>query len=338
MMRRTTFAAAAALCALALFAGDGFRWRLDPINELSRPDIAGAANLSGIAWVSNDVYWAVTDWNTVLWEMSLPHDPDTGRITGCTMKRLCSPMGAGDVEGIIRDPFDGSIWLADEKFCTIKRYDPVSGKVLPGDVDIPESLKRFRNDLGLESLTVSEDGLSMWTCNEESVETDGPRSARGRGCDVRLTRLCRTGAGAPWKPQGQWVYHTDPIVGGPWYNKKRKELSRSGVSELCLLEDGTVLVLEREFSMVLLPRLRCRIYEVDISSAVNVLGRPDLSGIVETDKVKKRMMHEITGFAMYEGMCLGPKLKDGSRMVVLVSDGDMKSLRMVMALRLSRLK
>ena len=49
-------------------------------------------------------------------------------------------------------------------------------------------------------------------------------------------------------------------------------------------------------------------------------------------------MHEITGFAMYEGMTPGPVLGDGSRMVVMVSDGDMKSLCTVMSLRLSRIK
>ena len=76
-------------------------------------------------------------------------------------------------------------------------------------------------------------------------------------------------------------------------------------------------------------------YEVDLSKATDVLSRPsvkDVSGLV---RVEKRLLFETTGFAMYEGMCTGPKLADGSRLLLLVSDGDKKALRSVMALRLS---
>ena len=41
---------------------------------------------------------------------------------------------------------------------------------------------------------------------------------------------------------------------------------------------------------------------------------------------------------MYEGMCLGPRLQDGSRMLVLVSDADKKSFRSVLSLRIGRIR
>jgi hypothetical protein len=104
------------------------------------------------------------------------------------------------------------------------------------------------------------------------------------------------------------------------------------------LDDGTVLVLEREFSVVLVPRLRCRIYETDISSAKNVIGEKNLANLKNSDRVKKKLLYETTGFSMYEGLCVGPRLADGSRMLVLVSDADKKSFRMVLSLRLSKLK
>jgi hypothetical protein len=126
------------------------------------------------------------------------------------------------------------------------------------------------------------------------------------------------------------------VAGGPWYNSKKKDVSRSGVSELCVLDDGTLLVLEREFSVVVFPRLRCRIYEVGFSSVRNVASWRDLSALKGADRVEKRLLYENTGFSMYEGMSLGPVLSDGSSMLVLVSDADKKSFRSVLSLRLSR--
>ena len=106
------------------------------------------------------------------------------------------------------------------------------------------------------------------------------------------------------------------------------------IAELCLLEDGTLLVLEREFSKVLIPRLRCRLYETDFSSATDVQGLASISNAPSLKKVEKRLLYETTGLSMYEGLCLGPKLSDGARLLVLVSDGDKKTFRSVMTLRL----
>ena len=75
-----------------------------------------------------------------------------------------------------------------------------------------------------------------------------------------------------------------------------------------------------------------------MSSAKNVAGEKDLAGVEDSGRVKKRLLYECTGFSMYEGMCLGPALDDGSRMLVLVSDADKKSFKTVLSLRISPLK
>jgi hypothetical protein len=323
-------------CAFSALAGEGFRWRIDEVNEISRPDIAGSANLSAVAWVSNSTYIAITDWKSVIWELDLPFDPDTGKLLSCSLKRVCSPELTVDVEGLAIDPLDGSVWIADERAATIRQHTLATGRALSGKVDIPESMKGFYIDSGFESLAIERDGLSMWMSAEEALKSDGPRATRKHGTDIRLTRFRRTSAADAWAMDGQWVYHADSIAGGPWYNSKKKDISRSGISEMCVLDDGTVLVLEREFSVVLIPRLRTRIYETDMSSAKNVMDRKNLSGLKDSEKVKKRLLYEATGFAMYEGMCLGPLLRDGSRMLVLVSDADKKSFKTVLSLRLSR--
>ena len=314
-------------------AGEGFRWRVEAADEMRRPDEPGSESLGGIAWVSNDVYWAITDWRPVVWELSLPVDPSSGKFKGCVMRRLGRPEKAVDVEGLARDPLDGSIWIADERRASIDRYDPVTGKQT-GSVELPPAFKDFYIDSGLESLNISADGLCLWTCAEEALKPDGPRATRSQGTDIRLSRFERKSADSPWKASGQWVYRTDTIAGGPWRNRKGKDLSRVGISELCRLDDGTLLVLEREFSTVLFPRFRCRIYETDMSSAMDVQGLVAISNAPSLKRVEKRLLFETTGLSMYEGMCLGPKLQDGARLLVLVSDGDKGALKSVLSLRL----
>ena len=322
---------------LPMAADVGFRWRADVADEIHRPDMPEAYSMGGIAWVSNNVYWAVTDekFKTVVWELDQPVDAVTGKLGPTRMRILCRPQGSVDIEGMVRDPLDGSIWLADERDSTIKQYDPLTGRRLSGRVELPAIMTRFVKEFGLESLTISRDGLSMWTCSEETLVPDGPIATRRHGAEVRLTRLTRAAAAKPWRPAGQWVYTTDPIAGKPWYDKKGEDMTRSGVSELCLLEDGTLLVLEREFSVVLVPRMRCRIYETDFASATEVMGSPSLKTTPDLKRVEKKLLCETTGFAMYEGMCAGSKLADGSQTLMLVADGDKKAFRTILSIRLS---
>ena len=316
-------------------AADGLKWRIEAVGELNRPDLPGSESMGGITWISNSIYWAVTDWKPVVWELDMPVDPATGKLNGCTMRKLCRPADAIDVEGIARDPLDGSMWIADERAGSVKRHDPWTGEVT-GTMELPGIMKNTYKDLGIESLTISDGGLAMWICAEAALQCDGPYATRTDGTDVRLMRFARTAADAPWRIVGQWVYHTDSIVGGSWYNNRKEDLSRCGVAELCALDDGMLLVLEREFSKVMFPRLRCRIYEVDLSYATDVQGLESITNTPSLKRAEKRLLFETTGFSMYEGMCLGPRLEDGSRLLVLVSDGDKRSLRSVMSLRLYR--
>ncbi|MDD6198889.1 MAG: esterase-like activity of phytase family protein, partial [Prevotella sp.] len=102
-----------------------------------------------------------------------------------------------------------------------------------------------------------------------------------------------------------------------------------GVSELCALPDGQLLVLERE---AFVPKAKmgafcqCKLYIVNPS-----VEKPyPLDRSVEADApyVGKRLLTSwrttislfSQNWANYEGMCLGPKLDNGDQVVVLVSD------------------
>lgn len=317
--------------ALPLFAS---AWRVTHSQTIGRP--AEPTSLSGITWVSNSTYLAATDWQPTLWELTLPLDGRTAIPLSCKVRKLTRLHGGTDVEDLAVDPLDPTkLWIADEFTTTIRKVDAASGREL-GKLQMPGVLAKTRTDMGLESVTLSRDGLQLWTTSEEALEADGPISGKKRGTDVRLTRFRRTAADADWKLDGQWIYRTDPIAGESWRRKKNGvDAARSGVSGLCLLGDGTLLALEREFSIVFIPRFRCRVYEVDFAFATEVSSLGSVTN-APVSRAGKRLLHETTGFSMYEGICEGPRLSDGSRSLILVSDGDNLAAESILTLKLEK--
>ena len=276
--------------------------KLTPIGEFRRP--LEPEELSGITYVDGDRYYAICDDGSGIWPMQIGIDRATGMITNCVIgPNMC--MG-GDNEGIAWDPRGQTVFVTDEKEQAIHEVNPVSGKLVDS-ITLLEHRQNTRRNRGLEALTLSPDGAFLWTANEEALSGDGDLSSVRKGTTVRLTRFHR-GNGTEWIQDGMWAYLTDAIGGG-----KTKRM-RSGVSDLCALEDGTLLVLERELSRKGVdPAYRVRIYAV----------RPgrDEPFDVERPLAKKLLFGADTGSANYEGVCLGPVLDNGERVLVMVSDG-----------------
>lgn len=83
-------------------------------------------------------------------------------------------------------------------------------------------------------------------------------------------------------------------------------------------------------------RFRMRIYQADTMGATDVRGWMSL-GDADFVPIRKRLLFEAdTGSAMYEGMCVGPTLEDGSRSLLLISDGDGAAVECLKVLRLRR--
>lgn len=110
---------------------------------------------------------------------------------------------------------------------------------------------------------------------------------------------------------------------------KKADIYVMGVSEFCALPDGQLLVLERE---AFIPKIKigafckCKLYQINPLNSEEFALKEKFSS--DTPFLKKRLLAEWkTGlslskrsFANYEGMCLGPKLEDGSQVVILLSD------------------
>lgn len=329
---------------------------LAPVGELAFPRAWNGASLnglSGLTHVADDAYYAVRDSGGALFALTIGVDRATGMPTNSVVTGQTALAGRGDLECVAWDRARRWVWVGDEDDGSIRAFNPATGAER-ARAAVPAVFDAFRYNRSFEALTLRPDGLEMWACNEEALcrreaegrtakkaapvrattpdVDDGPRATRAHGTRVRLQRFTRPAPEAAWTAAGQWMYVTDSVGGGDFAGK-----SRCGVSGLLCLGDGTLLVLEREMSIKkgkVLPSFRCRIYVIDFNHADNVADVVALKETARRPVAKRRLFGAHTGLAMYEGICLGPTLADGSRSVLLISDGDDGAANRILAFRL----
>ncbi len=330
---------------------------LSPVGETAIPSAwkdVPTQGLSGITRIAGDAYYAVRDSRGLLYSLTIGVDRTTGQVTNCLVTGTTRLAGRRDLECVAWDAARRCVWAGDEEDGSIRAFQPTTGAEL-ARVDVPKIFDAFPFNFSFESLALRANGLEMWTCNEEALNhraavgrekrradpvkpdtpdvDDGPQSTMGHGSRIRLQRFTRTDLQADWRAAGQWMYETDSL-GGRRFIKG----SRSGVADLLCLDDGTLLALEREMSVKkggFLPSFRCRIYQIDFTGADDVSDCLSLKDVSCRPVAKKRLFGANTGFAMYEGICLGPELADGVRSVLLISDGDDGAANRILALRLT---
>lgn len=275
--------------------------------------------LSDLTAIGGNRYLSVDDRGGMLHELEIELG-GSGAVRHCKAVRGVRLEGRTDLEGCAFDPLDGRVWVTDEHDTSIRQFDPATGEET-AKVLVPEVFGRHAvRNRSFESIAITPDGLRMYVANEDTLACDGAGANRKSGGVVRIQEFTRTGKGAPWTAARQFRYRTEKVGGGEFAG-----VAVSGVVALIAAEDGSLLVLEREMSKKnpLFPSFRARLFEV----------RPDAD---RSDELAKRVVWDRdTMFANYEGACFGPRLKDGSRSIILVSDGGgpAKERVLVLALR-----
>ena len=309
------------------------------VSQATRPysSTYGAEQISGITYAGGDLYYAVDDNDVKLYPIMLKINRDTGSLAsgtnGMSIGTGVVMSGSHDMEGCAFDPASGKVWISQETSALIREFDPATGTLLRS-APVPAIQKQYAGNYSLEALTISGDGMTMWTANEEALKVDGELATNSVGSVVRLTRLTRESVYDNWTPDGEWAYETQPI------GTAKDSSTRSGVSGLCALPDGALLVLERRcYDGGLFPDFNIRIYQVNFSGATDVSALSSLKGATYTKTTKTLLWQYTHGNNMpnYEGMCLGPSLNDGSCVIVLVSDGGSYAEEGVFTLKLSGL-
>ena len=323
----TAMAALLGLAAVSSFGGVS-------LNMVAEYDFA-VNGCGGITYAGGDLFYVLRnhasdvgeDGRAKVYPLHLGYDKSTGAITS---QKLDSPITPGTLaasEGIAYDPGNGCLWISDEATPTIAEF---YGYGMPTERSAPVPAlqkSKKRSNRSLESLTISGDGLTMWTANEQALTCDGQASDGSKTVQtvVRLIRYDRPTVAGEWKENGQWAYKCDTCEG--------TMSSQSGLTGLCALPDGSLLTLEREVSID--SSGRCRIYRLTkeaIAAATDVTGfNNGLTNGSYTAVNKGAYLLQIrdpnrTGkydwnMIVYEGICLGPRLSNGDLAVYLVSDG-----------------
>jgi hypothetical protein len=186
---------------------------------------------------------------------------------------------------------------------------------VPGYYD-PTATSGVRQNLGFEAAAVAPDAQHLFVGAENALVQDGPAASTATGSLARILRYHLGHDGA----DREYVYPTDPVAA------PSPVFTVNGLVELLPLNDQFLLAMERSFSVGAGNTIR--IYRAALPGATDVSGIPDIDAVPGLRTVRKTLLLDLPSTVLgqpldnVEGMTLGPKLPDGRRSVLLVSDNN----------------
>ena len=327
------------------------------------PNTVAAGNYSGIAHLYDDIYAVVSDKSdsALYFNFRIQVNPKTGELEqvenlGFT-ERTDGTLNDGkpwlglekgfDHEAIVKVS-DSTLVIASEGYCRLKEYPILPISADTAKVGYRQNLwesrwpsSDFYPNYNFESLAFDSVHQYLWTIPEITLRKDGQPATPQNGLanQLRLMRLnwgkmkedsnkeeCseQESSKKDFRYMMTYAYQMDQPS-----THKKADIYVMGVSELCALPDGQLLVLERE---AFIPKIKigafckCKLYLINPLNSEEFSMKEKFSS--DTPFLKKNLLVEWkTGlslskrsFANYEGMCLGPKLEDGSQVIILLSD------------------
>ena len=327
------------------------------------PKTVAAGNYSGIAHLHDDIYAVVSDKSdsALYFNFRIQVNPKTGELeqvenlgfterTDGTLNDAKPWQGLEkgfDHEAIVKVS-DSTLVIASEGYCRLKVFSILPTSADAAKVGYQQNLwesrwpsSDFYPNYNFESLAFDSVRQYLWTIPESTLRKDGQPATPQNGLANQL-RLMRLDWGKMKEDSNKEEYSEQVSskkdsrymmtyayqMDKPSTHKKA-DIYVMGVSELCALPDGQLLVLERE---AFIPKIKigafckCKLYLINPLNSEEFSMKEKFSS--DTPFLKKRLLTEWkTGlslskrsFANYEGMCLGPKLEDGSQVIILLSD------------------
>lgn len=283
------------------------------LKQKAFPKTVSAGNYSGITWLGASRYAIANDKSPTagFYLMTIETDSITGELLIVREDTfLTSGLPNRDEEGICYMPESQTVFVSGEADQEIIEYN-LQGQLTGRKLNIPEVFKTSYKNGGFEALTYQPKTHRFWTTSEFTLKADGEKPTIERKIKNRL-RL--QSFGDDLQPKEQYWYESDSTI-----IKKHKGRSIVGVSGLAALDDGRIVVLEREMYF---PKKQIGSFAHVKLYVVNpTLHKPGeiLSKTLLTEfRTKVNLTRR--SFANYEGICVGPKLADGRQLLILVCD------------------
>ena len=283
------------------------------LKQKAFPKTVSAGNYSGITWLGASRYAIANDKSPTagFYLMTIETDSITGELL--TVREdtfLTSGLPNRDEEGICYMPESQTVFVSGEADQEIIEYN-LQGQLTGRKLNIPEVFKTSYKNGGFEALTYQPKTQRFWTTSEFTLKADGEKPTIERKIKNRL-RL--QSFGDDLQPKEQYWYESDSTI-----IKKHKGRSIVGVSGLAALDDGRIVVLEREMYF---PKKQIGSFALVRLYVVNPTLHKPGEILSKTLLTEFRTKFNLTrrSFANYEGICIGPKLADGRQVLILVCD------------------
>ena len=286
------------------------------------------ANYSGIVQVAPDSFAVIDDKSAM--DGFIPFRIIQNSVTGeieqvsadtlhCDRRALATDKERSrtDCEDITYVPEWDTYFIASEAEQEIYEYD-AAGKRTGRCLNIPEqfSPQRIRHNGGFESVTYNSRTRLFWTTTEQPLS----------GEEGTVRPMLRVQSFTDdLQPSSQLAYRMEaPLLKpGKYYTH--------GIPALLALEDGRLLVMERELSVpqkYIGSKTQIRVFVVDPSKTEAIAPTTVMKTLGEAQILKKRELFSFTthiqpgkiNYGNYEGMAFGAKLADGRQTLLLISD------------------
>ena len=244
-------------------------------------------------------------------------DPEAIRYNPITQQLIWTSEGERVVtakDTVIADP---SIQIVDKSGKHIRSF------LLPENLRMSFLEKGPRRNGVLEGATFSHNYQNLLVSLEEPRYEDGPQaSLEPNDAWVRLYKF-NVSSG---KPVAQYAYTLDPVAYAP---NPPGSFMVNGIPDIMDIGNHQLLVMERSFST---GRLACtiKIYMVDLKEAEDISSVISLKNNPPQKPLRKKLLLNLDKLGIYtdnvEGMCLGPRLKNGKRSLWMIADNNFSPL------------
>jgi len=302
------------------------------------PKTVPAGNYSGITYLGGDRYAVVNDKSPMagFYLMTIRTDSVTGDILDVRCDSfLTSRQPNRDEEGICYVPHANSVFVSGEADGQIIEYT-LDGHPTGRRLALPDIFSTAHGNSGFEALTYNATTHRFWTTTEQTLRSDGDKPNIKKKIPNRLRLQSFTD---DLQPAEQYWYVSDSSA-----VTSTEGTSDLGISALAALDDGRLVVLEREirktknnigsfvhvklFAVSPTPPtspdrldLQDKERSCELGSLLPSSGRtPDTLHKELIAEFRTRINLTARSFANYEGMCLGPRLADGRQLLILCAD------------------
>lgn len=177
-----------------------------------------------------------------------------------------------------------------------------------------------RNNGVFEGISYTNDFKTVFVSTEIPLYNDGEAAGlENKDYPVRILKYDL----ATKENIAQYAYFIDPVAQKP---KIAGSFMVNGISSILAINENELLVMERSFSTGYNEDLVVKIYLADLRQATDIKNDTSLLGKTGFKAAKKKLLFNFSSLKIridnLEGISFGPRLKNGNRSLLVISDNN----------------